>query len=139
MFIHSFILLTLLFSTFPLSCKDASERSECDRIEWQLKQQEHEDIQTYREACKASRRESVAIRLQKAKENRTVEEALQQQRAILEKEELRLRAEDHAMKGTYSINTSSICCIQMQALPSPNNTPYRYNTNKPTHTPSIYS
>jgi hypothetical protein len=81
--------------------KDNSEKSEAERIEWELKQQEAEDVQTYREVCKASRRESLAVRLEKARSDAGVEEALRQQQAILEEEEYRLKDSDHAAVSKY--------------------------------------
>ena len=81
--------------------KESGERAEAERIEWELKQQEAEDVATYRQACDRSRRESLAMRLEKARQDRTVEEALREQQAIIEAEELRLRAEDHAAVAKY--------------------------------------
>jgi hypothetical protein len=81
--------------------KEGGERAEAERIEWELRQQEAEDVATYRQACDASRRESLAVRLDKARKDRTVEEALREQQAIIEAEELRLRAEDHAAAAKY--------------------------------------
>ena len=81
--------------------KDNSEKSEAERIEWELKQQDAEDIKTYREVCRASRRESLAMRLDKARNDADVEEALRQQEAILMAEEYRLKDEDHAAVTKY--------------------------------------
>ena len=81
--------------------RENNERAEAERIEWELRQQEAEDVATYRQACDRSRRESLAARLDKARKDRTVEEALREQQAIIEAEELRLRAEDHAAVAQY--------------------------------------
>ena len=47
--------------------KETSDNNEAERMDWMLKQQAHEDVETYRQACNASRRESLAIRLDKVK------------------------------------------------------------------------
>jgi hypothetical protein len=47
--------------------KEKSDAQEAEEIEWQLKQQEMEDVKAYEERMKAERRESLAYRLEQAR------------------------------------------------------------------------